>query len=300
MNVVQEIGRINQRELDLNIWGGRGGSWHDEYKNSAWVFVGGLKPELSEGDVICVMSQWGEIEDINLPRDKSANKSQGFAFVKYEDQRSTILAVDNFNNIEVLGKTLRVDHVHQYKLPKDVRERESKILEEDPGADVVIGAGHAYKDQSLLNQYSISHGQDLWAPATSLSSSSSSSSSALVGRNEGKSDDKSRKRSREGDRLDKAARKEEKRTLKKDAKEQHKREKMEKELERTRERREKKEKKDNKKDSRSDRHGGGELGGMREDRASSSSLLQSSSGAGAGSGGDVHSWMGSRDPKLPQ
>ena len=35
--------------------------------------------------------------DINLVRDKTTGKSKGFAFLAYEDQRSTILAVDNFN-----------------------------------------------------------------------------------------------------------------------------------------------------------------------------------------------------------
>lgn len=46
---------------------------------------------------------------------------QGFCFIKYEDQRSTILAVDNFNGIELLGRTIRVDHKHKYSLPAEVR-----------------------------------------------------------------------------------------------------------------------------------------------------------------------------------
>lgn len=32
-------------------------SWHNQYKDSAWIFVGGLPYELSEGDIICVFSQ---------------------------------------------------------------------------------------------------------------------------------------------------------------------------------------------------------------------------------------------------
>ena len=36
-SVVQEIKRINQRELDL----GTNGSWHDDYKG-AWLFINGL------------------------------------------------------------------------------------------------------------------------------------------------------------------------------------------------------------------------------------------------------------------
>lgn len=32
-------------------------SWHDEYRSSAWIFVGGLPYDLSEGDVIAIFSQ---------------------------------------------------------------------------------------------------------------------------------------------------------------------------------------------------------------------------------------------------
>mmetsp|Transcript_14862 Transcript_14862/g.24590 ORF Transcript_14862/g.24590 Transcript_14862/m.24590 type:complete len:332 (+) Transcript_14862:142-1137(+) len=173
MNVIREIERINAKELENGIYGGcsKGGSWHDKYKNSAWVYVGGLPYELTEGDIICVMSQWGEIEDINLVREKGTNKSQGFAFVKYEDQRSTILAVDNFNGIQILQRIIRVDHVDQYKLPKEVREREEQLLDEDPEASVTIGPGHAYKSQELDNEYSISSGVDHWQkPSTKTAS----------------------------------------------------------------------------------------------------------------------------------
>lgn len=56
--------------------------------------------------------------DVNLPRDKDTGKTKGFGFLMYEDQRSTILAVDNLNGAKVLDRTLRVDHVKNYKQPK--------------------------------------------------------------------------------------------------------------------------------------------------------------------------------------
>jgi RNA-binding motif X-linked protein 2 len=131
MNVVKEIGRICEQEMSVGIFGGiTKGSWHEKYKESAWVFIGGFSYELSERDLICVMSQWGEIADINLVREKATNKSMGFGFVKYEDQRSTILAVDNFNGVALLGRTLRCDHVEKYKLPKEVREKVRVLLDE--------------------------------------------------------------------------------------------------------------------------------------------------------------------------
>ncbi|CAE6485609.1 unnamed protein product [Rhizoctonia solani] len=114
MNVVKEINAINARELDL----GSHGSWHDQYKDSAYIFIGGLHVDMTEGDVITVFSQYGEVMDVNLPRDKTTGKQRGFGFLMYEDQRSTVLAVDNLNGAQVLGRTLRVDHVQNYKQPK--------------------------------------------------------------------------------------------------------------------------------------------------------------------------------------
>ena len=56
--------------------------------------------------------------DVNLPRDKETGKTKGFGFLMYEDQRSTVLAVDNLNGAKVLERTLRVDHVKGYKQPR--------------------------------------------------------------------------------------------------------------------------------------------------------------------------------------
>ncbi|KAG1815734.1 uncharacterized protein BJ212DRAFT_1462494 [Suillus subaureus] len=143
MNVVREINKINERELELGI----SGSWHDEYKDSAYVFIGGLHFDLTEGDVITIFSQYGEVMDVNVPRDKTTGKTRGFAFLMYEDQRSTVLAVDNLNGANVLGKTLRVDHVKNYKQPKvkgedgEWEEPEEQSLNARP--EMVMDGGQA-------------------------------------------------------------------------------------------------------------------------------------------------------------
>ncbi|KAI1903589.1 hypothetical protein AGOR_G00028760 [Albula goreensis] len=114
---VKLINELNEREAELGVKDSV--SWHSEYKDSAWIFIGGLPYELTEGDIICVFSQYGEIANINLVRDKKTGKSKGFCFICYEDQRSTVLAVDNFNGIKIKGRTIRVDHVQNYRPPKD-------------------------------------------------------------------------------------------------------------------------------------------------------------------------------------
>jgi hypothetical protein len=60
MNTIREIEKINQEELDRGI-AGTPASWHAQYAKAPWVYVGNLDHELTEGDVLSVMSQFGEV-----------------------------------------------------------------------------------------------------------------------------------------------------------------------------------------------------------------------------------------------
>lgn len=122
MHNVNASKKLGELELEQGYEGNR--SWHHQFKDSAYVYVGGLHLGLTEGDVVIMFSQFGEIVDVNLVRDKSTGKSKGFAFVCFEDQRSTVLAVDNMNGFQLLGRTLRVDHVEKYKAPKRFDEQD--------------------------------------------------------------------------------------------------------------------------------------------------------------------------------
>eukprot|EP01051_Picozoa_sp_SAG22_P031083 SAG22_NODE_12403_length_444_cov_0.704348_1_plen_58_part_00 len=51
---IRQQQEMNERELDMGL---TGTSWHDQYKDSAYVYVGGFPYELTEGDIITVMSQ---------------------------------------------------------------------------------------------------------------------------------------------------------------------------------------------------------------------------------------------------
>ncbi|GAA5876792.1 hypothetical protein JCM8547_003167 [Rhodosporidiobolus lusitaniae] len=152
MNQIQYIKRINEAELES----GTSSSWHDQYKDSAYINVGGLPFNLTEGDVITIFSQYGEVVDINMPRAPETGKPRGFAWLMYMDQRSTILAVDNLNGAQVLGRTLRVDHVLDYKqLERDqetgkMKERETQSLAAHPDnfRAPAAGAGSDYDSDS--------------------------------------------------------------------------------------------------------------------------------------------------------
>ncbi|TYJ33311.1 hypothetical protein E1A91_A05G094600v1 [Gossypium mustelinum] len=124
LTLVKRLQNINAKEADLGI--SEEASWHAKYKDSAYIFVGGLPYDLTEGDLLAVFAQYGEIVDVNLVRDKGTGKSKGFAFLAYEDQRSTILAVDNLNGAQILGRIIRVDHAEKYKKKEEDEEEEEE------------------------------------------------------------------------------------------------------------------------------------------------------------------------------
>ena len=50
------LNQLNEKELQSGA-ANTTKSWHHVYRDSAWVYVGGLDFQLTEGDVLCVFSQ---------------------------------------------------------------------------------------------------------------------------------------------------------------------------------------------------------------------------------------------------
>ena len=72
---VRNTQRISRQEVVDGVSGKA--SWHDQFRHSAYVYAGGLPYQLTEGDVLAVFSQYGQIVDVNLPKDKETGKSRG-------------------------------------------------------------------------------------------------------------------------------------------------------------------------------------------------------------------------------
>ncbi|KFY17206.1 hypothetical protein V491_05078 [Pseudogymnoascus sp. VKM F-3775] len=128
MNSIRQVQELNRRELENGV--SPEASWHSDYKDTAYIYIGGLPFQLSEGDIITIFSQYGEPTFINLVRDKETGESKGFAFLKYEDQRSTDLAVDNLGGTKIMNRVLRVDHT-RYK--KQDEEPDKELTLDDKG-----------------------------------------------------------------------------------------------------------------------------------------------------------------------
>jgi RNA-binding motif X-linked protein 2 len=118
---------LNESELQQHI--PDEASWHQTYRDTSWIFVGGLSKELTEGDVLCVFSQFGEIEDIIMPRDGETGSTKGYAFIKYEDWRSAVLTIDNFDGVQLLQQRLRLNHTKP-KIPLHPKKTDGMTIQE--------------------------------------------------------------------------------------------------------------------------------------------------------------------------
>ncbi|SMN17719.1 similar to Saccharomyces cerevisiae YIR005W IST3 Component of the U2 snRNP, required for the first catalytic step of splicing and for spliceosomal assembly [Maudiozyma saulgeensis] len=134
MNQIKSTQRINSAELEQGILD-PAKSWHHEYVEQAYIYIGGLNKELTEGDIVTIFSQYGIPVDIFLVRDRQTGDSKGFAYLKYEDQRSSVLAVDNLNGAKIGGRTIQVDHT--FFEPRDDMNDYREAVKEELDRDIV-------------------------------------------------------------------------------------------------------------------------------------------------------------------
>jgi RNA-binding motif X-linked protein 2 len=106
----QELARVQKAEFDHGIFD-VSQSFHGEFRDCPWIIVRNLSYELSEGDITTMFEQYGTLTSLELLRDKQTGMSKGTSIMAYEDPRSAILAVDNFNGVTLLGRQISVEHL---------------------------------------------------------------------------------------------------------------------------------------------------------------------------------------------
>ncbi|GMM45446.1 U2 snRNP complex subunit [Pichia kluyveri] len=121
--------RINERELQLKT--PINASWHNSYSHTSTISIANLPLEVTEGDLLILFSQCGVVKDVHLYRNTNNNNTKPQThrrgLVVFEDYRSAVLAVDNFDEWEIIpGNRIRVAH------------SEEKVQENVPWRDDVV------------------------------------------------------------------------------------------------------------------------------------------------------------------
>jgi RNA recognition motif-containing protein len=83
------------------------------------LFVGNLSFNTTEGEVLDLFKQAGNVVKCELIIDKFTNKSRGFAFVEMGSQEEANAAVAQFNGKEFGGRALTVNEAR----PREERPR---------------------------------------------------------------------------------------------------------------------------------------------------------------------------------
>jgi len=83
------------------------------------LFVGNLSFNTTEGEVLDLFKQAGNVTSCELIVDKFTNKSRGFAFVQMGTQEEANKAVADFNGKELNGRALTVNEAR----PREERPR---------------------------------------------------------------------------------------------------------------------------------------------------------------------------------
>lgn len=84
--------------------------------NKRIVYVGGLADEVDAKILEAAFIPFGDVIDVNLPIDFGTQKHRGFAFVEFESVDDAADAVDNMNDAEIFGRTIRVNIAKPQKL----------------------------------------------------------------------------------------------------------------------------------------------------------------------------------------
>src|SRR6266849_2832311 len=83
------------------------------------LFVGNLSFNTTEGDILDLFKQAGNVSSCELIMDKFTGKSRGFAFVQMGTQEEATKAITDFNGKELDGRALTVNEAK----PREDRPR---------------------------------------------------------------------------------------------------------------------------------------------------------------------------------
>lgn len=73
------------------------------------VYVGNLSYKVTEEDLNSVFAEYGTVKRIQLPVDRMTGKMRGFAFVDMASDEEEEQLIENLDEAEWMGRTLKVN-----------------------------------------------------------------------------------------------------------------------------------------------------------------------------------------------
>jgi len=76
------------------------------------IYVGNLADEVNEQDLRDVFELFGQVESVNILKDRFNGKSKGFGFLKMPLKGEAEVAIKETNGTDLKGTAIRVDEAH--------------------------------------------------------------------------------------------------------------------------------------------------------------------------------------------
>ncbi|KAJ4287983.1 hypothetical protein N0V90_011998 [Kalmusia sp. IMI 367209] len=76
---------------------------------STKLFIGGLAWHTDDATLRQKFEEFGQVEEAVVVKDRDTGRSRGFGFVRFSQESEADNAMQNMNNVEFDGRTIRVD-----------------------------------------------------------------------------------------------------------------------------------------------------------------------------------------------
>ncbi|MCA9120679.1 MAG: RNA-binding protein [Planctomycetaceae bacterium] len=86
------------------------------------IYVGNLSFEATEADIEQAFGEYGEVQTVNIVKDRETGRSRGFGFVEMRDAQAAKQAIDGVNMREIAGRAVTVNEAR----PRDERREGSR------------------------------------------------------------------------------------------------------------------------------------------------------------------------------
>ena len=73
------------------------------------IYVGNLPYNISEDDLKATFSEFGEVETVNIIKDKFSGQSKGFGFVEMPSNSEADKAIKALNDTALKGRNIKVN-----------------------------------------------------------------------------------------------------------------------------------------------------------------------------------------------
>jgi len=76
------------------------------------IYVGNLSLDVNEDGLREAFGAFGEVDSVNIIKDKFSGESRGFGFVMMRSQQEALNAIEGMNNKELKGLNITVSEAH--------------------------------------------------------------------------------------------------------------------------------------------------------------------------------------------